>query len=720
MDHPNIAKVLDAGQTSGGRPYFVMDLVKGVPITAFCDQGQLTPDERLELFAHVCRAVQHAHQKGIIHRDLKPSNVLVTLEDGAPLAKIIDFGIAKALDRQLTDKSLFTGFAQMIGTPLYMSPEQAALSNVDVDTRSDIYSLGVLLYELLTGATPFAKERFQEAGYEEICRIIREEEPPKPSTRLTTLGQAATTVSTQRKTDPKRLSQLVRGELDWIVMKCLEKDRNRRYETASALARDIERNRHDEPVQACPPSVWYRFRKFARRRRAALATAGLVFLLLIALGAAGGWLVRDRAARLAVTDERANSALNDASALQVQRQWWEALQAVKRAEAILALGGSAHLAARAREQRQDLEMLLRLEEIRVPGGPDAKGAVYDNAGADALYTEAFRAYGIDIDSLDPAEAAERVRSRTIRLELTLALDYWAMARRRSATKDDAGRRRLLAVARAADNDGFRNQIRDAIEAGSRETLTKLITSADVSELPLETVSLVANAGIMGVPLERSMLREAQRQHPDDYHLNFQLAWDSADAEEKVRFYTAALALRPRYIDTHAFLAAALSRRGKWDEAAGIYRRMLKLQPNSADAHNRLAWFLATCPDTTVRNPEQALAHARSAVELGMKAGEPAAKQTQYWNTLGVAEYRARNWKEAIPSLEKAEALAPGELFAWNAFFLAMARWQLGEQEQARKEYEQAVQWMEKSQPKNEELRRFRAEAEELLGVREEN
>jgi serine/threonine-protein kinase len=256
MDHPNIAKVLDAGQTSSGRPYFVMDLVKGLPITELCDQAKLPIRERLELFLSVCQAVQHAHQKGIIHRDIKPSNVLVTLHDGTPLAKVIDFGIAKALGQQLTDKTLYTGFGQLIGTPLYMSPEQAALSNVDVDTRSDIYSLGVLLYELLTGTTPFEKERFSKLGYDEICRIIREEEPPKPSTRINTQGKAAITISTQRKSDPKRLSQLCRGELDWIVMKCLEKDRNRRYETANGLAHDIERYLHDEAVQACPPSAW--------------------------------------------------------------------------------------------------------------------------------------------------------------------------------------------------------------------------------------------------------------------------------------------------------------------------------------------------------------------------------------------------------------------------------------------------------------------------------
>jgi serine/threonine protein kinase/tetratricopeptide (TPR) repeat protein len=288
MDHPNVAKVLDAGQTSSGRPFFVMDLVRGVPITEYCDHNQLPVRERLELFVHVCQAVQHAHQKGIIHRDLKPTNVLVTLHDGTPVPKIIDFGIAKALGQQLTDKTLFTGFAQMIGTPLYMSPEQAALSGLDIDTRSDIYSLGVLLYELLTGTTPFDKERFSQVGYDEMRRIIREEEPPRPSTRMSTLGLAATTLSAQRKSDPKRLSQLFRGELDWIVMKCLEKERNRRYETASGLARDIERYLHDEPVQACPPSAIYRFRKFARRNKGAFVGVSLVVtaLLLGSVGAA--------------------------------------------------------------------------------------------------------------------------------------------------------------------------------------------------------------------------------------------------------------------------------------------------------------------------------------------------------------------------------------------------------------------------------------------------
>jgi WD40 repeat protein/serine/threonine protein kinase len=285
MDHPNIARVLDAGTTDSGRPYFVMELVKGVPITDYCDRNQLTPRERLELFISVCRAVQHAHTKGIIHRDLKPSNILVTLHDGTPVVKVIDFGVAKAIGQQLTERTVYTRFAQMIGTPLYMSPEQAEMSGLDVDTRSDIYSLSVLLYELLTGSTPFDGERLRKASFDELRRIIREEEPPRPSTRLSTLGATLTAVSARRKTEAARLPALVRGELDWIVMKGLEKDRNRRYETANALARDVERYLRDEPVEACPPSAGYRLRKFARKHRTLLATAA-GFAAVLFLGAA--------------------------------------------------------------------------------------------------------------------------------------------------------------------------------------------------------------------------------------------------------------------------------------------------------------------------------------------------------------------------------------------------------------------------------------------------
>jgi eukaryotic-like serine/threonine-protein kinase len=305
MDHPHIARVFDAGTTESGRPYFVMELVKGMAITAYCDHNQLSTRERLELFVPVCQAVQHAHQKGIIHRDIKPSNVLVTEHDGTPVVKVIDFGIAKATGQQLTDKTLFTNFAQMIGTPLYLSPEQAALSGLDVDTRSDIYSLGVLLYELLTGVTPFDRERFKRAEYDEIRRIIREEEPPKPSTRVSTAGQAGTTTSAQRRSDPKRLSQLFRGELDWIVMKALEKDRSRRYETANGFSQDVQRYLNDEPVQACPPSVGYRIRKFARRNKGVFASASAILVALLLGTMVSTWhAIRAELARSGEAEQR--------------------------------------------------------------------------------------------------------------------------------------------------------------------------------------------------------------------------------------------------------------------------------------------------------------------------------------------------------------------------------------------------------------------------------
>jgi WD40 repeat protein/serine/threonine protein kinase len=281
MDHPNIAKVLDAGTTDSGRPFFVMELVKGVPITRFCDERQLSPRQRLELFIPVCQAIQHAHQKGIIHRDIKPTNVLVALYDDRPVPKVIDFGVAKATGQQLTDASLMTGFGGIVGTPEYMSPEQAQLNQLDIDTRSDVYALGVLLYELLTGTTPIDRKRLGQGALFEVLRIVREEEPPRPSIRLST-SEALASIAATRKTEPAKLAKLMRGELDWIVMKCLEKDRSRRYETANGLAHDLERYLVDEPVEACPPSSTYRLRKFAFKYKKTLATASAFVALLVA------------------------------------------------------------------------------------------------------------------------------------------------------------------------------------------------------------------------------------------------------------------------------------------------------------------------------------------------------------------------------------------------------------------------------------------------------
>jgi serine/threonine protein kinase/tetratricopeptide (TPR) repeat protein len=333
MDHANIAKVLDGGLTESGRPYFVMEYVKGVPITEYCDRTCQSVEERLNLFVQVCSALQHAHQKGIIHRDLKPSNILVAPYDDKPVPKVIDFGLAKAIHQSLTEKTLFTAHEMVVGTPLYMSPEQAQLNNLDVDTRADIYSLGVLLYELLTGTTPLERRRFKEAAWEEIRRMIREEEPPRPSMRLSSTDTLPS-LAAFRHTEPEKLKKLVRGELDWIVMKALEKDRTRRYETASGLARDIQRYLDDEVVEARPPSPGYRFGKFVRRHRGQVIAAGMVLLALLAGIAGTTWgLIREASAnaRLAesLTREQKTNAELAAANAKVEARFNLAVEAIK-------------------------------------------------------------------------------------------------------------------------------------------------------------------------------------------------------------------------------------------------------------------------------------------------------------------------------------------------------------------------------------------------------
>jgi eukaryotic-like serine/threonine-protein kinase len=391
MDHPNIAKVFDAGATDTGRLYFVMELVRGVKITDYCDQNNLSIEERLKLFILVCQAIQHAHQKGVIHRDIKPSNILVTVNDGAPVPKVIDFGIVKAAGQRLTDKTLFTQFHAFIGTPAYISPEQAEMSSVDIDTRSDIYSLGVLLYELLTGRTPFDGEELLRSGLDEMRRTIRDEQPPRPSTRLHTLGMAeATELSAKRKASVPELASDVRGDLDWIVMKCLEKDRARRYETATGIAADIQRHLNHEPVTARSPSGMYLLQKLAQRNRGALIAAATVLVaLLVALLALATSNARIRHER----DQKDHALLERGAALEAAR----GSEQRAREQLFVSLQNQAQARRNSRQMGQRMESLAALAEAaRIRPTPELRdNAIAAMAIPDVELGPAWRGWNAD-------------------------------------------------------------------------------------------------------------------------------------------------------------------------------------------------------------------------------------------------------------------------------------------------------------------------------------
>jgi serine/threonine protein kinase/tetratricopeptide (TPR) repeat protein len=648
MDHPNIARVFDGGETQGGRPYFVMELVKGMPVTDFCDQNQVPIRERLELFRQVCQAIQHAHQKGLIHRDIKPSNVLVTSHDGTPLVKVIDFGVAKALGQQLTDKTVYTQSAQLVGTPLYMSPEQAGQSGRDVDTRSDIYSLGVLLYELLTGATPFDRERFRQADFDEIRRIVREEEPARPSTRVSTLGQAST-VAMKRKSDPRRLSRLLRGELDWVVMKALEKDRERRYESASAFARDVDRYLANEPVQACPPSAGYRLRKFARRNRREVMMGGVLALAAVLAVGALGWAVRDRearqveaekdraarqvkedqerAAREAGVDRKADEALVEAIVHLNRGDWPKARASLEQAGWVLAAGGSGAARRRLTQTSADLATASRLEDIRL-GPPNA---FFHNMELEAAqrreavkdYPAAFKHYGIDVVALDPAAAAAAIREAAIRRQLAAALDDWLWSRRISI--DDAERwlpfaqggdpkelaklknviqrlsaeyEHLRAVADLTAPNELCRRIRDPRVQQDRQALAALAGRPEIADLPPAAATLLARLLNRAGEVTRAVevLSAVQRRSPDDFLVNRELAlllrWPvggrPARVEEAISFMRAAVALRPNFWTLRLGLADLLRQARRLDQAIAEYRRVIEIYPKWHLTYDQLA------------------------------------------------------------------------------------------------------------------------------------
>jgi tetratricopeptide (TPR) repeat protein/serine/threonine protein kinase len=636
MDHANIARVLDAGTTSTGRPYFVMDLVKGVPITKYCDEHHLTPRQRLELFLPVCQAVQHAHQKGIIHRDLKPSNMLVALYDGKPVPKVIDFGVAKAAGQSLTDKTLVTGFGNIVGTLEYMSPEQAEINQLDIDTRSDIYALGVLLYELLTGSPPFTRKELTQAGLLEMLRVIREQEPSKPSTKLST-ADGLPTLAANRGTEPAKLTKLVRGELDWIVMKALEKDRNRRYQTANSFAMDVQRYLADEPVLACPPSPGYRLRKLARRNKRALATAVLLSVMVLAVAAVLGWAARDRAARQAALEQEVTQALEEVRNFFNRDKLTEARSALKRAQGLMA-SGAAHKQMRERitQWRADFAMVDQLDEIALIRAMARQGPLAEALGEPA-YRGAFRRYGLKVEALDPDQAAELIKTANIRARLVAGLDDWVLSTSAGGFREVD---RVLAVLDRADPDPWRGRFRKAFLRRNKNELAALSQDKEALAQPAVTLHLLgvglSEAGQIHPAVK--VLARAQQRHPADFWINYDLAHnltrlDPPQPGEAVGFFRVAVAMRAESPLVHASLGVALWQHGQLAGAERELREAIRLEPAFARAHLNLGVVLreqgrlddaeAEYREAIRLRPTYALAHNHLGRALASR-GQPAA------------------------------------------------------------------------------------------------
>jgi serine/threonine protein kinase/tetratricopeptide (TPR) repeat protein len=642
MDHPNVARVLDAGATDSGRPYFVMELIQGVPITFYCDHCEMPTRERLGLFVQVCRGVQHAHQKGIIHRDVKPTNVLVAIEDGRPVAKVIDFGVAKAIDQQLTHRTIMTGFAQIVGTPLYMSPEQAEMSPLALDTRTDVYSLGVLLYELLTGTTPFEGRQLGEAAFDEVRRVIRDVEPPTPSTRISALGERASAVAERRRTDPRRHFNEVRGDLDWISMKALEKDRARRYETASALAADVERFLGDQPVEACPPSAVYRLRKLIRRNRSAVAVAACLIAAFLVLVGSAGWIASDRASRRALLEREVSDAIDEAASSYRSDRVADAVAFAKRAEALLERGGaSAELAGRVLQWRSALHTVVRLDEVRsetVREGDEG----FDWADADAAYRELLGCHGVSPEMQNPAEVAARLRASAIREDLLAALDGWVLAR---SFIGAPGQDVLLDVARLADGDPWRNRLREAVGERDRDALLELARDEALPAQPAADILLLGRVlrELGEGPAAVEILRRAQRERPADFWINVTLGYSLEDSDpvQGAGFYRAALALRPTSFAAHLGLGNCLLEKGDLDGAIAVYRRGIALNPTRAKLHVNLGVALSKAG----RHDEEESV-VRRAIEL-----QPELVQGHY--NLAQNLYKTGRLDEAIPLYRRA-------------------------------------------------------------------